>query len=424
MLSEKAASKGIELAVNVAAGVPFVVEGDVTRFRQVLTNLVGNSIKFTHAGYVLISADVVQRDDAQCLLKIDVEDSGIGMTDAQQSGIFEAFAQADSSTTRKYGGTGLGLTITRLLVEKMGGEIQVRSAPGQGSCFSFTVEFAVAPQASEDKLSGPFDVDELSGVEVVLVSPAGVVAEVLKAYLSEWGSTFFEVGSEAQWQVQMERLSRDAHCHRIVLINPVSDEGSFFSINKLCKLGLKGKIIRLISRAEAFDVVAGPNERLLTRPVRKGNLYAALAHWLPGKQDVSEPINARGTGENPVRIGAHVLLAEDNIVNQQVALAMLKKYELKVDVVSNGKEAVDAVRSQTYDLVLMDCQMPEMSGFEATEAIRAMSGEYEKLPIVALTANAMEGDRQTCLANGMNDYLAKPFKPQELEALLRTWLPV
>ncbi|HET9978373.1 MAG TPA: response regulator [Burkholderiaceae bacterium] len=406
-------AKGIELAGRVRAGMPGFARGDPGRIRQVLSNLIGNAIKFTASGEVVVDASVAESGSDDLLLRFRVCDSGIGVDAEALERIFEPFTQADGSTTRRYGGTGLGLTISRQLVAMMGGTIGVTSHRGQGSCFWFTVR--VGRSAQQRAAPAPV----LAGLRVLVVDDSATNLEIVQHQLAAAGMTACGVTSARDALRQLDGESFD------IAILDVHMPG-------LDGLALAERIRERPEHAAMRIVMLSsigrdlPRERLaaldiggaLTKPVGAAPLLRELERALGGLPAGSgQPLPAQPFFEG------HVLLAEDNEVNRLVAVSMLESFGLQVDFALDGHEAVAMAARGGYDLVLMDCQMPELDGFDATAAIRAQETGCGRCVIVAVTAHAMDGDRQRCLAAGMDDYLSKPFERAQLARVLRRWLP-
>jgi signal transduction histidine kinase/ActR/RegA family two-component response regulator len=420
--AEPAFRKGLELVCCLPPVLPATVAGDSVRLRQILTNLIGNALKFTTQGEVVVRLGVISAEPREACIEFVVSDTGIGITAQQQVHIFEAFSQADSSTTRRFGGTGLGLAIAKQLVEMMGGEIRVESQPEQGSRFLFTARFT-HPMF-------PAGGSEAIGSELRVLVGVGNAAqrESLLQRLAGWGLETESVAAVPELLGQLQRAVAKPARFDVALIDCALLDGEVLTFLKdtpaLAGLGL----VLLCPKAQPVDSAfrdAFPEQ--VTKPVRRASLRHALMrvtrnYAAPGAtSDRSPPVSP----QTPLFPSARVLLAEDNPINQQVALAMLGHFGCSVDVAENGREAVAAVAHQRYDLILMDCQMPEMDGFEATRRIRALESAVQTnprhAPIVALTAHAMEGDRDQCLANGMDDYLSKPFSRQQLAVLMARW---
>jgi PAS domain S-box-containing protein len=426
-LAVRANAKNIELLCDIAPDVPEMVKGDPGRLRQVVTNLVGNSLKFTEKGEVSLKVQTDARDGDDRLVHFVVTDTGIGIPEDKQKLIFDPFSQADTSTTRKYGGTGLGLTITSRLVGMMGGKIWVESQLGSGSRFHFTVDFEdTHSQASSSTLTRH---ENLPGVRVLVVDDNETNRRILDNMLGNWGMrvTCVASGNAALTELAATWRSPDPYGLIISDVNMPEMDG-FQLVERIRERpDLTSAIIMMLSSAR----YRGDSERfkelgvaaLLTKPIRQSELHGAIARIL-GEADpkrtpsqVATPSTALEEAQPPRAM--RILVAEDNAVNQRLATRLLEKRGHHVVVVGNGREALIALEKDTFDLVLMDIQMPNMDGMEATTKIR----EREELAgghvsVVALTAHAMKGDEELCLAAGMDDYLTKPIRPQELDKLL------
>ncbi|THB65668.1 MAG: PAS domain-containing sensor histidine kinase [Gammaproteobacteria bacterium] len=405
ILSERAENKGIDLAVKVPEDIPAMLLGDTTRYRQVITNLVGNAIKFTEKGYVFIDLVVDKVTEEECCLKCQIKDTGIGIPKEQHKSIFELFTQADDSTTRKYGGTGLGLAISRLLVEQMGGEVWVESEPGKGSNFIFTAFLPV--DSSANNLS--YSIFESRSC---LILAEGINEKILQEYLLRFG-----IKAESADKNILQSTDFNSFDLLICDENFLHNNGLEDISQKVTSE--KTALIYLSSRLSKRDFSNGV---VVYKPIRLDGIHAGLSKAF-GVNDGEAGVKKEVEKIKSIGRKASLLLAEDNMVNQQVALGMLMKLGLQADIANNGKEAYELVMANEYDLVLMDCQMPEMSGFDATAKIRADGESKAGITVIALTANAMEGDKEKCLAAGMDDYLAKPFKPEHLKLMLEKWLP-
>ena len=424
LFGEQARSKGIELACQVAPGVPPDLRGDPLRLRQIIVNLLGNAVKFTERGGVTVRVSSAEGERGAVLLTVEVADTGVGISPEARPRIFHAFSQQDGSTTRRFGGTGLGLTIARQLVQMMGGEIDFKSAPGEGSTFWFTVRLdrQPAPGAAE-----PYSAS-FQGLGVLVAAGTLTGRTILCRQLEGWGirNGNAESGPRAL-EMLVAALSGDAYQVAIIDAAAPGMEGKELIRAIRADERLAGmKLILLTSGAETGERGEDPGvHAYLKKPVRQSHLYNVLVS-LMNRAAPEAPLRAQlrdeqaGWGEYS---SFRILLVEDNPVNQAVSRAMLDFFGCRTDVVGNGREALQAVARVRYDLILMDCQMPEMDGYEATRAIREGEAAGEgHVPIVALTAHAMEGDREVCLAAGMDDYLSKPYKPDELRAVLAKWL--
>jgi two-component system sensor histidine kinase/response regulator len=418
MFAQPAAKKGLELIAQFTpddAALPHL-RGDPFRLRQVLSNLISNAIKFTERGEVFVQLQVQGKSDGNVALTLSVTDTGIGIAHAAQERIFEHFSQADGSTTRRFGGTGLGLAICRRLLNLMGGAISVHSNPGEGSRFCVTLCLP-----GTELLDGlPEDRARLAGIRVLLALANATHRQVLQQQLRAWQLQVAEAGS-------VEDALR-------LLPSPDTQHPAFDLI-------ILDRQLPFMTRLQAVTAdtplllltspVAGvtPPERSsrgrlrwLDKPVRRLDLFRAMCQLLDARSGLTgmHPI----VHESGATLNGIVLLVEDNPINQQVASAMLRSLGLQVVLAADGRAAVELVQARQFDLVLMDCQMPVMDGFEASATIRRLPHGRGTLPIVALTANAMQGDEEQCLRCGMNDFLAKPFTPAQLRSTLEHWLPL
>jgi two-component system sensor histidine kinase/response regulator len=393
----------------------------------VLTNLVGNAIKFTEQGAVVIRVAGVEDSGTRVTMRFEVSDTGVGITPEAQSRIFEEFTQADGSTTRKHGGSGLGLAISKQLVEMMGGDIHVESALGAGSTFWFTSNFE--KQETQPQLdSAPIGM--LTGVRALIVESTAVNRGILHSQMSNWGMTN-RVADTPQEAIELlaQAAARGAP-YDIAIIDlglPGLDAIELArSIRARADIG-KLRLVMLTRRQADIKEAGGAGiDACLAKPVRQTVLYECLVNVMAGQQPeaVAAPAPRGLAGATPAGLRGSILLVEDNLINQQVALGILQMLGYGVTVVGNGKEALDAHADSTFDLALMDCDMPEMDGFEATRQIRARerASNAARLPIVALTANAMAQDREACLNAGMDDHLSKPFSTVTLQAMLNRWM--
>jgi len=413
LLAVRAREKHLELLAEVAPDVPRIVRGDPTRLRQVLMNLIGNAIKFTEQGEVVVSVSAAATNGSVGL-RFAVRDTGIGIAPEHIGTVFKEFTQADSTMTRRYGGTGLGLAISQRLVRLMGGAITVRSELGRGSEFSFTISLPVetAPASRSTGLAA------LGGRRMLIVDDNQTNRRILREMLAAEGVNVDEASSAAEGLDALRRIRYD-----LAILDVQMPDMDGFQLVTAVRGEKKIARTRLLMLTSAGQ--RGDGERCrelgirayLTKPLSRADLLEALGTVLEAPDDGggSEVITRHTIAES--RKSLRVLLAEDNPVNQQVAVAMLVKRGHEVHVSSNGREAVDAVTERDYDVVLMDIQMPEMDGFEATHVIRELP-KGKDLPIIGLTAHALSGERDRCLSHGMTDYLAKPFKAHELFALV------
>ncbi|MFL5516966.1 MAG: response regulator [Gemmatimonadales bacterium] len=425
LLGERASSKGLEWATLVRPGVPSTVRGDPGRLRQVLLNLAGNAIKFTAQGEVVLRAQLASEDATHVMLRFEVVDSGIGIAPEVQRVLFQAFSQADSSTTRRFGGTGLGLAICRQLVGLMGGQIGVESRPGHGSTFWFTARFARSAAAVVDPAMVPA---VLAGVPVLLLEGHASARAALQSTLERWQVAVASTGSADEALAILGRWATDGRGRAIALIDHQSPRVDALALARIIRSepAISGTRLVLLSgaglRGEATEASTAGFDAFLSKPVRQSPLHDCLVTLL-GVPAGDHPLITRHTlAESRSARRARILLAEDNEVNQKLAVAVLEKFGYRVEVVADGREAVSAVSRGGYDLVLMDCQMPELDGYAAASEIRRRQNGGPRVPIVAMTASAMQGERERCLAAGMDDYVTKPIDRGRLHEVLEQWL--
>ncbi|MCP5158475.1 MAG: response regulator [Gammaproteobacteria bacterium] len=427
LLAERAHGKGLELAVDLAEDLPDALRGDPVRLRQILMNLVGNAIKFTEQGEVVIRLTVLAQDARTVRLRAAVSDTGIGIAPAAQIGIFESFAQADGSTTRHYGGTGLGLAISKRLVQLMDGDIGVESVPGAGSIFWFTLTLACSEAAS--RLASPPHTD-LQNLRVLVVDDNATQREILHHQLSAWGMCETSVASGPEALAVLRQATVAGLTHDLVILDyhmPGMD-GLELARHIRADPTLKRLPLLMLTSSGLSDgnaqAVASGVDRYLPKPVRRVELYKALCQLI--QPAASADCVSRPT-PRPKRatFDTRILVAEDNLVNQQVVLAMLKHLGCQVVLTSDGREALAALAREPFDLILMDCQMPVLDGFAATMAWRQQESATgsRRIPIVAVTANIIQGIQEQCRAAGMDDYLSKPFTQERLAAVLSRWVP-
>jgi two-component system, sensor histidine kinase and response regulator len=424
LLAPRAHSQRIELACRIDERLPSALRGDPYRFRQVLTNLVANGLKFTSEGEVVVEVDRGEADQ----LRVSVRDTGIGISPEARTRLFNAFAQADGSTTRRFGGTGLGLAISRHLVELMGGKIGVDSVEGVGSTFWFTMPLVQAATA----VAVPH-VGELAGRLVLVVDDNATNVEILEHHAVAAGMRCITASNGEQALALLREAHRNGDVVSVALVDmkmPVMD-GLELTAAVRRDPNLAGLPMVLVTSLHSTDEVARAREvginAYLSKPVRRHELYRALTQAVqaPSANTAVADADMRQT-HLTMRIHGRVLMAEDNTVNQLVARNMLKSLGCDFDIVPNGAEALLAVQRGGYDMLLMDCQMPVMDGYEATRQIRSWERDQpqgKRIPIVALTANALVGDAETCRASGMDDHLAKPYSRKQLSAVMARWLP-
>jgi len=426
LFAERAHRKNLELLCTVHHTVPSTVQGDVLRLRQILTNLLSNAIKFTSQGEVIVCVTLAEAS----LVRFEIRDTGIGIPPALQEQIFKAFAQADGSTTRQYGGTGLGLAIAKQLVEMMGGTLGVTSTVNQGSTFWFTIRLL---PAIVTPLLPAIPRADLRGVRVLIVDDNATNRTILHEQLTAWGLYSCSAASGHQALMLLRAAAAADTPYDLALLDfqmPEMDGLTLACAIKADPALAAVRLVLLTSAGGGSEVQEATQIGItvtLTKPVRASQLYDGLATVL----HVAEDAPPAPVLSPPALVAAQtlpsgrVLLAEDNPVNQAVAMDMLESLGYQVTMAATGREAIAALSQAAYDVVLMDCQMPELDGLEATRMIRAQESpaRHKHIPIIALTANAFAQDREACLAAGMDDYLSKPFTLDQLHAALARWLP-
>lgn len=428
LLASKARGKGLQLSCFTDVSLPRVVKGDPVRLRQVLTNLVGNAVKFTSEGEVIVRVNVLSSTDASVRVEFSVEDTGIGIAESAVPNLFSAFTQADGSTTRKFGGTGLGLTISRQLVQLMGSDMSVTSAEGLGSTFSFVLDMDIS---SSRQLASADISHTLDGTKALIVDDNATNRDILRHYLTAWGIEHSEVTSGQQALDELERAYQNNEPYKLAFLDMDMPGMDGLMLSKAIEQNKELRSLRRIMLSSSGFLTRTKQKEAgisacLTKPFRQSRLLDTAMQVMHDHEiKKTEPAKKRPT-EQPVFAGdTRLLLVEDNIVNQKVATSMLKKIGLQnVAIAEDGKEAVSMNQQHHYDLILMDCQMPKMSGYEATGLIRQreQSQQLPRIPIIAMTANAMQGDREKCLSAGMDDYLSKPIKAGGLRKMLTQWL--
>jgi two-component system, sensor histidine kinase and response regulator len=422
LFAPRAHAKGLELATLVRPGVPPAVRGDPGRLRQILLNLISNAVKFTDTGEVVVRATASDTPDGRVAIAFEVADTGIGIDPAAQAYLFDPFTQADSSTSRTYGGTGLGLAICRRLVELLGGELTVDSQPGHGSTFGFTVRLergeATAPRPSRE---------DLAGLRVLIVDDNATNRRILEQQVRTWGMTSSTAEGGA---VALQRL-RDAAStgarYDVALLDMDMPEMDGIALTTAIRTDPSLASLPIVLLPSTGVRGSGEAARragvsaYLTKPVHQTRLFDVIAAVLGDEPVPSTPVTHGSLARERARTRARVLVAEDNPANQKVATAMLARIGYRADVVANGAEAVEATERVEYGAVLMDVQMPEMDGYQAAAEIRRRERDGRRVPIIAMTAGAMAGERERCLAAGMDDYLAKPVERDLLDAVLEHW---
>ncbi|MEO7190909.1 MAG: response regulator [Vicinamibacterales bacterium] len=428
LVSERAQSRGLELVTWIPADVPRLVSGDPGRLRQVLANLLSNAVKFTERGEVVLTTEVVEERDQTVKLRVEVRDTGIGVPVAAQSSLFSAFTQADGSMTRRYGGTGLGLAISRQLMTLMGGEIGFDSTPNQGSTFWITITLG---KQSVTTARPPVRRESLEGVRVLIVDDNGTNREILRHQLAVWRMRTSSVPNGPEALTTLDRASASGDPYGLVILDMQMPEMDGAAVARAIKADARlgsTRVVVLTSvghHPEESELRQIGVSAYLAKPVKQSRLFDCLSVAMGdriGETAASSESAASSAFPSLAHTrGVRVLLAEDNPVNQRVALRQLAKLGLKADAVGNGQEALAAIQRCAYDVILMDCQMPEMDGYEATRQLRQREREAPDTPhhhVIAITAHALAGDRQKCLDAGMDDYLSKPIRLDDLARVL------
>ncbi len=433
-LAAKAYEKDLELAVYIDPEIPSNVFGDPGRLRQIITNLVGNALKFTHEGEIVLQVNLNSISEDQMDLLFSVRDTGIGIPKDKQELIFKEFTQADGSTTRKYGGTGLGLSISRKLAKMMGGNLWVESEPGKGSTFFFNVLLKPSKNKRKPKI---LDISEIEDLHILIVDDNKTNRFILNQILTNWNFRPEECSNGKDAITKLKEAARKKDPFPVVLLDmqmPGMD-GEETAKRILEDPEIKDTNIIILTslgqRGDAAYLKSLGCKAYLVKPVKQSHLFNTIVNVLQmekeanlntdGDQNSEPEIITAHVIEEQIRNGVRILLAEDNLINQKVARKILQKKNYSVDVVNNGKEAVKAALRQHYDIILMDVQMPVMDGYEATQKLRQKLSPKEHIPIIAMTAHAMKGDREKCLMAGMDDYISKPIKPDDLYAMLEKW---
>ncbi|MEK7992134.1 MAG: response regulator [Thiotrichaceae bacterium] len=443
LLSERASSKDLDMGLLCDSPFNFLVKGDPTRFKQILTNLVGNAIKFTDKGDIRVKLEQKAVGEHHVILHCEVTDTGIGISSKGQTKIFASFSQASSSTSRHYGGTGLGLALSKRLVELMNGEIGVRSGLDAGSTFWFTIQLETSEEKTIQSLTSQHD---LQNLRALIVDVDSIHRMVLEENFRNWQIDSYSCSNGQQEALQvLHQAAEQERAFDFAVIDMEMKEMDGFALSHKIKSNPKIRTTRLImlsSRMQSSDSKLALQSGFLAylvKPVRQSHLHDIIGLVMGLQAGQNETLITSHTldqqnflydidAEKKQALSAHqnmpILLVEDNIFNQKVALNMLKRLGLKMDVASNGQEALDKLEQQTYSLILMDCQMPVLDGYQATVIIRQReaTGQLSKQIIIAMTAHAMEGAREECLAAGMDDYFCKPYKIETLQAVIQRWL--
>ncbi|MDH3770085.1 MAG: response regulator, partial [Nitrospirota bacterium] len=411
------------------------VLGDPGRFRQVLLNLLSNAIKFTRDGEIGVQVLRMNETDHDIKIRVQVSDTGIGIAPEAKEKIFESFSQADNSTTRKYGGTGLGLAICRRIVELMGGEIGVESQMGEGSVFWFTLNLQKHWEELPVSVSPDTDSSLLEGLRVCCVDDNDTNRHLLARYVEDWGMNPTSASSGIEALAVLRAGVARGKSFDLAILDMQMPGMDGLQLASAIKADPAIQAVRLVlltslgRRGDAREAQRAGYQAYLTKPVRKGQLEQSLVAVMSSNHQISGDDRGASitkhvlTEQNNLVVSLNILAADDHPVNQELVSLLVKKLGHQVELVSNGKEAFKALQQKAFALVLMDCQMPEMDGYEATRAIREWEGHERHTPIIALTAAAMSGDREKCLSAGMDDYLTKPIQPEKLREAFLRWLP-
>ncbi|OGP15692.1 MAG: hypothetical protein A2052_07455 [Deltaproteobacteria bacterium GWA2_54_12] len=426
ILAMQTHKKGLEFTCFIAPEVPSLIKGDPGRLRQIITNLVGNAVKFTQKGTIAVKVGLEQKMNDWALVRFEIMDNGIGIPEDKIGTLFEAFSQVDSSTTRKYGGTGLGLAISKRLAEMMGGEVGVESEYGKGSNFWFTAVFGLqngAGAQARDKETA------LSGLRILVADASASNRDLIIRMLRGWGSDCHDAADAQTALLELGNAAISGRGYDAVILDKAipGPGGEQTAIDIKNNPALAGtRIIMMtplndqgyITRLKGIGISC-----YVSKPVKKRQLFNCLMKGWTSEMN-NENTAKINCEKDPIRCRGKILLAEDNPTNQKVALAMLKKLGLHAETAANGLEALSALASRQYDLVLMDCQMPELDGYETTRRIREPGTPVlnSSIPVIAMTANAMQGDREVCIKAGMNDYISKPIDPGTLSSVIEKWL--
>ena len=434
LLAETAHAKGLTLVCHVPHSLPTALEGDPIRLTQIVTNLIGNAVKFTERGEVVLYVAKEKETEHEVTLRFLVKDTGIGIAKEAQDRIFDSFSQADNTMARRYGGTGLGLSISKQLVALMGGSIQVQSEPGHGSTFWFSAAFHKQKITAQPRL---IPADRLRGLKVLVIDQSLTNRAVLIAQLAAWdmGSDYADTGTDALGLLRTAALN--GHPYDLALLDQAIHDMSGVQLARLIKRDPLLRSVQLIMLSSLGHEPTQEETRAaqivgqVSKPIRQSQLYDCIATAM-GDRRLTHVVNPASLQDqaSQLRLRGKVLIAEDHPVNREVAVEMLTSLDLSPTTANNGLEVLATLERDSFDLILMDCQMPDMDGFRTTQIIRRREKEEQTtkgkqhLTIVALTANAMAIDREQCIAAGMDDYLSKPFTRQELYEILRKWLPM
>jgi signal transduction histidine kinase/DNA-binding response OmpR family regulator len=430
LVAERAQGKGLELAYFLPREIPTALIGDPGRIRQVLLNFLSNAVKFTERGEIFLSVELREQTENELFLHVSVKDTGIGINDEAKTRLFSAFEQADKSTTRKYGGTGLGLAISKRLVEVMGGEVGVISKVGEGSTFWFTMRLA---RQTEVRIEQRIDPSILAGIRVLIIDDNTTNRTILHYQVLGWKMRNGGAASTGQEALALLRsAAQSGDPYQLAILDMQMPEMDGLMLAKAIKSDPKISTTKLViltsmcGRVNPAEMQSAGIAAWLIKPVKQHQLLATLAQVMALRTELPYAEHETGKKEVTPEASTKILLAEDNPVNQKVAVKQLQKLGYKADVAANGLEVLESLKRIPYDIVLMDCHMPEMDGYEATRSIRTtrIKKGLHPIRIIAMTANAMQGDREKCIEAGMDDYISKPVKIEELQAALERNLEV
>ena len=424
IMASQAQSKNLDLAHLICTSVPNSVVGDPRRIRQLLLNLCGNAIKFTNSGEVGIHVNLKAAQGSNICLRFEVKDTGIGIAEGAKEKIFDAFSQADGSTTRKFGGTGLGLAICKQLVNVLSGELGVNSRAGEGSVFWFELPMQLTNTNSEMTRDEQGSMD----LRVLVVDDSEMVQFNIQQTLEKWGAYVECADSSDSALLKLRHATHTNRPFDVALVDELMPGCNGIDLMRSIGQNSEVNLVKMLlmtnqAHADSFLERFVEIDGFVQKPVLQSSLYDSISTVMKGSMNIVNPLYTDDTESKETPINAHVLVAEDNTANQQVAIGMLERLGCSVIVASNGIEATNLLERNRFDLIFMDCNMPEMDGYQATLKIRTTAGNSAGIPIIAMTANVQEGDRQKCLQAGMDDYLSKPLKLDRIRSKLEKWLP-
>jgi CheY-like chemotaxis protein len=431
MIAPRGFEKKLEFIFDFPHNMPLLLTGDPHRLQQILTNLVGNAIKFTQEGEIIISCEIVQEAGSEILLKFCVKDSGVGIPGEKQKMLFNKFTQVDNSTTRRYGGTGLGLAISKQLAMLMGGQIGVKSplyaSDRDGRCgvygseFWFTINFVKQPI----QMAKQFTFEAFRGISILIIDKNTAFRQHFNSMLTSWGIHVTEAANDEDAFKQLAKVCSPDESYHLIFISNGLEEQSGFQFKKHLQEQFPNLNSRLILvTTSPHDLKSSEFSAVIQKPLFPDCLFTCIQNQLSANYQLHITATEHHHCKDITFKDARILLVEDNLVNQKVAVGIMKKWNLEVQTAINGIEAIEALSRQCFNLVLMDVQMPELDGYEATQQIRSGTNSvlYPDVPIIAMTAHTMNGDKERCLEAGMNDYISKPFNVDQLFSVLNKWI--